>query len=549
MLRIKNLALVSDLTLELQPGYNVITGETGAGKSIIIGALNLVLGERADRTLIRSGEDNCSVEAVFDTEILRAPLKIFLEENGLELCEEHQLVLKRSFTSAGTNRQFINGSPTALATLAALGEWLVDMHGPHDHQSLLHAGKQLLILDAFGDLEKTREEFGELVRSRTVLEAEKSGLVVDEKTYAQQLDLLRFQVQEISTARLQAGEDEAVEAEFNRASNAAKLLQLSQAALDVLSESDSSLLTQSGAVGRVLAELQRVDDAGAKNLVELHAQAAETLRELQSAVSHYADKVDVDPARLAELEERLNLLHTLKRKYGADIAEVIAFGDDAKQKLSSLESRDAELARLNAALGKLDGEILAAGKKLSAARKKVIPQLAKAVSKQLEDLGFKQSKFDVAISPAAQPSASGLDEIEFQFAPNPGEPAKPLRAIASSGEMARVMLALKTVLAAEDEIPVLVFDEVDANVGGETANAVGEKMQQIAAKRQVFCITHLPQVAAAADAHYVVSKQVKGGRTISEITLLDKKSRVTELARMLGGQTDAARKHAEALLK
>jgi len=281
----------------------------------------------------------------------------------------------------------------------------------------------------------------------------------------------------------------------------------------------------------------------------LHAQAGETLRELQAGLSRYADKVDVDPARLAELEERLNLLHTLKRKYGAALAEVIAFGDEAKTKLAALESRDAELARLNAALQKLDAEILAAGKKLSAARKKVIPQLAKAVGKQLEDLGFKQSKFDVAIAVTAQPSASGLDEIEFQFAPNLGEPAKPLRAIASSGEMARVMLALKTVLAAEDEIPVLIFDEVDANVGGETANAVGEKMKQIAAKRQVFCITHLPQVASAADAHYVVTKSVKNGRTISEITLLDKKSRVTELARMLGGQTDAARKHAEALLK
>ncbi len=547
-LRIKNLALVSDLTLELQPGCNVITGETGAGKSIIIGALNLVLGERADRTLIRSGEESCSVEAVFDTKKLRAPLKNFLEENGLEPCEEHQLVLKRSFSASGTNRQFINGSATTLATLGSIGEWLVDMHGPHDHQSLLHAGKQLLILDAFGGLEKSREEFGELVRRRGVLETEKSALIVDEKTYAQQLDLLRFQVQEISTARLKEGEDAEVEAEFNRASNAAKLLQLSQAALDVLSESDSSLLTQSGAVGRVLAELSRVDDVGAKNLVELHAQATETLRELQSAVSHYADKVDVDPARLAELEERLNLLHTLKRKYGATLADVIAFGDEAKAKLQLLESRDAELARLNAALEKLDAEILAAGKKLSAARKKVIPQLAKAVSKQLEDLGFKQGKFDVAISPA-EISSSGLDAIEFQFAPNLGEPAKPLRAIASSGEMARVMLALKTVLAAEDEIPVLVFDEVDANVGGETANAVGEKMRQIAAKRQVFCITHLPQVASAADAHYVVTKLVKNGRTISEITLLDKKARVTELARMLGGQTDAARKHAEALLK
>ncbi|HSY18065.1 MAG TPA: DNA repair protein RecN [Candidatus Acidoferrales bacterium] len=547
-LRIKNLALVSDLTLELQPGCNVITGETGAGKSIILGALNLVLGERADRTLIRSGEESCLVEAVFDVKKLRAPLKGFLEENGLEPCEEHQLVLKRTFTATGTNRQFINGSPTTLATLGSIGEWLVDMHGPHDHQSLLHAAKQLAILDAFGGLEQAREEFGGLIRRRAGLEAEKSGLIVDEKTYAQQLDLLRFQVQEITTARLKAGEDEEVEAEFHRASNVAKLLQLSQAALDVLSESENSLLTQSGAVGRVLAELQRVD-AGAANLAELHGQASETLRELQSAISHYADKVDVDPARLVELEERLNLLQTLKRKYGATLTEVMAFGDGAKQKLQALESRDAELARINATLEKLGAEILGAGKKLSAARKKVIPQLAKAVSKQLEDLGFKQGKFDVALTAATEPAATGLDVIEFQFAPNLGEPAKALRAIASSGEMARVMLALKTVLAAEDEIPVLIFDEVDANVGGETANAVGEKMKQIAAKRQVLCITHLPQVAAPADAHYVVTKQVTAGRTISEIKLLDRKTRVTELARMLGGQSEAARKHAEALLK
>jgi DNA repair protein RecN (Recombination protein N) len=562
-LRIKNLALVSDLTLELQPGGNVITGETGAGKSIILGALNLVLGERADRTLIRSGEESCAVEAVFDTKKLRAPLKILLEENGLEPCEEHQLVLKRTFTNAGTNRQFINGSATTLATLATIGEWLVDMHGPHDHQSLLHPAKQLLILDAFGGLDKAREEFGELVRRRTVLENEKSALIVDEKTYAQQLDLLRFQVQEISTARLQPDEEKAVEEEFNRASNAAKLLQLSQAALDALSENENALLTQSGVIGRVLAELQRVD-ASAENLVALHALAGETLRDLQNAVSHYADKVDVDPARLADLEERLNLLHSLKRKYGATLAEVIAFGEDAKQKLHSLESRDAELALVNAALAKRDAEILAAGKQLSAARKKIIPQLAKAVGKQLEDLGFKQSKFDIEQKladgrwqmgngrPNSQlpaPNSSGFDTVEFQFAPNLGEPARPLRAIASSGEMARVMLALKTVLAAEDEIPVLVFDEVDANVGGETANAVGEKMKQIAAKRQVLCITHLPQVAAPADAHYVVTKLVKNGRTISEITLLDKKSRVTELARMLGGQSDAARKHAEALLR
>ena len=591
-LRIKNLALVPDLTLELQPGCNVITGETGAGKSIIIGALNLVLGERADRTLIRSGSDSCSVEAAFDVAKLKAPLKSFLEENGLEPCEENQLALKRTFTTGGTNRQFVNGSATTLNVLAAIGEWLVDIHGPHDHQSLLHPGKQLAILDAFGGLEKERAAFGGLVQRRAALAGEKTALIVDEKTYAQQLDLLRFQVNEISGARLQPGEDEGVEEKYQRASNAAKLVQLSQAALDLLDGNDDSLLNRAGTVGRTLQELQRVD-GGAGALVALHEQAASALRELQTELSRYAGKVDVDPAQLQLLEERLDLLHSLKRKYGPTLAEVIAFGADAKRKLESLEQRDSELARLNGELQKIDAELGRRGRELSAKRRQVIPRLAQAVGKQLDDLGFKQSKFDVAITseqdfcskplapslpgapasrrpvgsqkpehaggtpalPGAMPqfrgsslSSTGFDELEFQFAPNPGEPARPLRAIASSGEMARVMLALKTVLAAEDEIPVLIFDEVDANIGGETANAVGEKMKQIATRRQVLCITHLPQVAAPADAHYVVTKQVKDGRTISEIRLLDKKFRVTELTRMLGGQSDAARKHAEALL-
>ncbi len=552
-LRIKNLAIVADLTLELQPGCNVLTGETGAGKSIVIGALNLVLGERADRTLIRSGSDSCSVEAVFNVARLKAPLKKFLDENGLEPCEENQLVLKRTFTSAGANRQFVNGSPTTLAALATIGQGLVDIHGPHEHQSLLHAPSQLAILDAFGGLHKERDGFGELVRQRAGLVEEKSALIVDEKTYVQQLDLLRFQVAEITTAKFQPDEEERITQEYQRASNAVKLLQLGQAALDALSENENSLLTQAGVVGRSLHELQRVD-AGAGAVLNLHEQAVGSLRELQTELSRYVDKVDLNPERLQELEERLNLIHSLKRKFGGNLAEVIAFGAVAKEKLQNLEQRDEALARLNAALAKLDADISRAGRALSAKRKKIIPQLSKSVSRQLEDLGFKQSQFEVQLSTldsaghASRLTPHGLDTIEFQFAPNPGEPAKPLRAIASSGELARVMLALKTVLAAEDEIPVLVFDEVDANVGGETANAVGEKMKTIAAKRQVLCISHLPQVAAAATAHYVVTKSVKDGRTVSEIRLLDKKERVKELARMLGGQTDAARKHAEALL-
>lgn len=545
-LRIKNLALVADLTLELRPGCNVITGETGAGKSIIIGALNLVLGERADRTLIRAGAESCAVEAVFDTAKLRGPLASLLEEHGLEPCEENQLVLKRIFTAAGANRQFVNGSPTTLATLAVIGEGLVDMHGPHDHQSLLHPAKQLAILDAFGGLSAQVAAFAELVRSRASIGREKATLIVDEQTYAQQLDLLRHQVQEITAAQLRPEEEAEVEAEHHRASNAARLLELSQAALNALDGEDGSLFNQLGAMGRTVQELQRVD-ASAKAFGDTHAQVVASLRELQSDLSRYTDRVDLDPARLAQLEERLNLIHSLKRKYGVSLAEVIAFGNDAKAKLQRLEQRDAELARLNDALAKLDADLARAGRDLTAARRKVIPKLAKSVTRQLQDLGFQQSELGIALAPTA-PSATGCDGVEFQFAPNPGEPPRPLRAIASSGEMARVMLALKTVLAAEDEIPVLVFDEVDANVGGQTANAVGEKMRQIARARQVICITHLAPVAAAADTHFVVTKQVRDGRTLTDIQPLTRPQRVEELARMLGGQGEAALRHAEALL-
>jgi DNA repair protein RecN (Recombination protein N) len=550
-LRIKNLALVADLSLEFQPGFNAISGETGAGKSILIGALNLLLGGRADRTLLRAGADSCTVEAVFDIASVRAPLAALLEEAGLEPCENHQLLLKRTFTAAGANRQFVNGSPTPLATLARLGEWLVDMHGPHEHQSLLQPARQLAILDAFGGLKPLREQFAGLVRKRAAVAAEKAALIVDERTYAQQLDLLRHQVREITAARLQPDEEETVTAEHARAHNAARLLQLCQGALGVLSEDDSSLLNQSGALGRHLQELRRLDPATAP-LAEQHEQIVAALRDLQGGLSRFVDKLDLDPQRLRELEERLDLLHSLKRKYGASLAEVIAFGEDAGRRLELLESRDAELARLDAALQKLDAGLAQCGAELTRRRQQLIPKLSKAVTKHLTDLGFQRSEFTVALNTApatGTPSLTGFDTVEFQFAPNPGEPARPLRAIASSGEMARVMLAIKTVLAAEDDVPVLVFDEVDANVGGQTAAAVGAKMRQISRQHQVLCVTHLAPVAAAASTHFVVTKQVEAGRTLSSIRRLNQQERIAELARMLGGQGAVARQHAEELLR
>lgn len=556
-LRIKNLGLVADLTIELQAGFNVITGETGAGKSMLMGALSLVLGERADRGLIRAGTDSCMVEAVFDLPATRPQLAAFIDEHGLEPCEGNQLVLKRTLATSGANRQFINGSACPLSVLSELGEWLVDFHGPHEHQSLLHPARQLAILDAFGGLEQLRSDFAAIVRQRTELEQAKANLIVDERTYAQQLDLLRFQVREIESARLEPDEEETLQAQYQRASNAAKLLQLSQSALEVLTEDERSLLSQAGSLGRTLQELQRLDPSAAE-LLSLEQQVMALLQELQSGVSHYADKVELDPERLSELEERLNLVQALKRKYGSTIAEVITFGNSAREKLTSLENRETELARITEEISKVSKRLWETGKELTTRRAKLLPVLAKATAKQLADLGFSQSKLEIdlkTVSEAdfrADPSKTtlqGFDSVEFQFSPNKGEPPRPLRAIASSGELARVMLALKTVLAAQDQVPVLVFDEVDANVGGETANAVGQKMRQLAGKRQVLCITHLPQVAAPASAHFVAMKSVKDGRTVSEIGLLDAPGRVTEIARMLGGQSQEARKHAQALLR
>jgi DNA repair protein RecN (Recombination protein N) len=554
-LRIKNLALVPDLTLEFRPGYSVITGETGAGKSILIGALNLVLGERADRSLIRAGCDSCTVEAVVDTAGWRAPVTEWLAENGLEPCSDQQLFLKRTVAANGANRQFVNGSPAPLNVFALLGERLVDIHGPHDHQSLLHTGRQLAILDAFGGLEATREAFAGLVRRRAGLESEKAALVVDPATYARQLDLLRHQGHEIAAARLRPGEDEELQADYRRASNAARLLELSHAALGQLSEADFSLMNQAGALGRTLQDLKRLD-AQAECLLSLHEQAASFLRDLRSDLTHYADKLELDPARLQQLEERLNLLQSLKRKYGNTIEAVLAFGEQGRTRLEQLEQQDAQLARLDAELTKVDAELRRAGEALSARRHKVIPKLRQAVVSQLADLGFQQSRFDVLLTslpydPVSHHpplSTSGCDTADFQFAPNPGEPPRPLRAIASSGELARVMLALKTVLAAQDDVPVLVFDEVDANVGGETAVAIGEKMRQLGERHQVLCITHLAPVAARASAHYVATKETRLLRTVTDIRLLETPERVTELARMLGGQSDTARRHAAALL-
>ncbi len=558
-LRIRNLALVEDLTLEFPSGYVVVTGETGAGKSVILGALNLLLGQRADRTLMRTGSDTCAVEAVFHIESIGHRLRPLLAETGIEPCEDDRLIVKRSINLNGANRQFVNGTPTSLAFLSSLGDCLVDVHGPHDHQSLLHPVSQLAILDGYGKLEDQVETFADLARRRSELENEKAALVVDERAFAQQVDLLRFQTNEIQGAALDPEEIRRDEEEHQRASNASALRQLGQDVSACLRAEDTGIIPQLERAGRLLNDLRR-HDPSADHLIATQEQANAILRDLQTELDNYLDQIEADPSRLRELEERLASIHALKRKYGNTIEEVIAFGENAATKLSQLEGREETLARIETELVEVDDRIWNLGNQLSEQRRNLIRPLSKAIGKELAALGFKQSRFTVSLATAERgtaanspgspkPSLTGLDAIEFQFAPNPGEPPKPLRAIASSGEMARVMLAIKTVLAVADRIPVLVFDEVDANVGGETANAVGARMQSIADHRQVFCITHLAPVAAAASAHFLVTKEVRNQRTRTLMRALSPAERVDELTRMLGGNGQAARRHARALLR
>ncbi len=547
LLRIRNLALVEELEWQIGPGFVAITGETGAGKSIIIGALQLLLGERADKSLIRTGADLCTVEAVFSGSDL-PKLNPQLAEAGVELCED-DLILKRTLSSAGTNRQFINGSPTTLSVLKNLGDELVDLHGPHDHQSLLSPETQLRLLDSFARAEQQLEEYRKHYRQLQTLLSEHATLNTAETAREQELDLLRHQVTEIESAKLVADDEEQeIEKRYKLASNSKRLIELASAVANKLAEADDSVLSQLAETQRLLRELEKIDSSIAQ-FSSAHASAVVELSEIARTLAAYAEKLDLDPEQLAALEQRVSLFETFKRKYGGSIAEVIAFGERAAERMRKIEGRDAELERLTKEIENVRTQMNRAGEALRKSRIKAAPKLSENIRRNLRDLGFRQSEFEAKLSVLEEPRPSGFDSVELLFSPNPGEPLKPLRAIASSGEISRLMLAIKSALAAHDAIPLLVFDEIDTNVGGEIAHAVGAKMQMLGRDHQVICITHLPQVAATASSHFVVTKDVTRGRTFSNLHEVAGKARQEEIARMLGGKSDSALKLASSLLK
>ena len=545
-LRIKNLALVEDLEWQIGPGFVAITGETGAGKSIIIGALQLLLGERADKSLIRTGADLCTVEALFSGNDLEK-LNPQLDDAGIEPCE-NDLILKRTFSSIGANRQFINGSSTTLSVLKNLGNDLVDLHGPHDHQSLLSAETQLRLLDSFARAEQQLEEYRKHYQQLQTLLAEHSALNIAETAREQELELLRHQIIEIESAKLVADEEEEIGNRYKLASHSKRLIELASAVADRLSEADNSVLSQLAETQRLVRELEKIDSSIAQ-FSSAHAAAVVELSEIARALSTYAEKHDLDPEQLAALEQRISLFETLKRKYGGSMAEVMAFGERAAERMRKIEGRDAELERLAANIKNVRAQMSGAGEALRKSRLKAAPKLSENIRRSLRDLGFRQSEFEAKITPLDEPRSNGFDSVELLFSSNPGEPLKPLRSIASSGEISRLMLAIKSALAEQDAIPVLVFDEIDTNVGGEIAHAVGNKMQTLGQNHQVICITHLPQVAASASSHFVVTKDVRGGRTFSTLHEVVGEDRQEEIARMLGGKSDSALKLAARLLK
>jgi DNA repair protein RecN (Recombination protein N) len=547
-LHVRNIAIVEDATVEFAPGLNVMTGETGAGKSVMLAALALVLGERADRTIIRAGEAQCSVDASFD---LRnpAPVNAAIEELGLPACEGGQLLVRRTLTSSGSGKTFINNAPATVQALRQLGDCLVDMHGPHEHQSLLAPDYQMDLLDAFGHLDGQRRAYSTAYGLLQDLRTQRASLNEGGTDTTDLIELLTHQVGELDAAELESLDEAALKHEHAAAANAQQILQTGGALTQVLTEGDASALT---AMGTVQQQLESLRDL-LENVDEWKNEAREiavSIQELAASIDQRLAAINADPERMQWLDDRLTLLHRLKRKYGNSVAELIAYRDKAKARLSDLEHRGEAIARIEKEIAAAEEEVAAAGRKLGAARRKAAARLATAVTSELRDLGFSHGAFDVKVE-TAEPQASGMDCADFGFAPNAGEPMRSLKAIASSGEISRVMLAIKTVLAAHDRIPVLVFDEIDANVGGETSVAVAAKLALVAGRRQVLCITHLPQVAAQGATHLRVRKEVRGGRTYTHIERLDAMTRVEEIARMLGGRdlTSVTLRHAKELLR
>ncbi len=561
-LHIRQLAIVEDVTVEFEPGLTVLTGETGAGKSILIDALSLALGERADRDQVRSGAEEARIEAAFDVS-KQGEVAALLAELDLPPAAEGELLLRRIVSAAGKSRCAVNGAPVPLAHLARLGRILVDLHGQHEHQLLLDPATHLEFVDAFGgllaDRDAVRAAHAAWAGARAALDAARAAL----RGRSERLDLLEYQIDEIGGAKPEPGEDERLKAERERLAHARALEEALGRALDALSP-EGGAGERLGEAVAALRGVSRHDPERVGPVLESLRRLAEMVRDESAGVRGVLDRLAADPARLATVEERLDLLERIKRKYGGSLEAALARLAEARAEAAALTSSDDAVRALEAQVAAAQAELSKRAVDLSEDRSLAAARFAESVAREIRELAMGGADFGVRLSQQGSPDGpvewegsryvagpEGIDQVEFYIAPNVGEGTRPLKAVASGGELSRIMLALKAVLAKVDRVGTLVFDEIDVGIGGRVADVVGAKLAEIGAERQVICITHLPQIAAKAGRHLVVRKEAAGGHTTVEVNEVAGTARVRELARMLAGEdvTPTALKHAEALLK
>ena len=556
-IHIKNFSIIDNVHIEFGEGFNVLTGETGAGKSIIIDALSLALGERAVGDFIRSGEKEAVVEAFLDVapKVLDPATRNFLDDNGINA--DDGLILKRIISAKGRSRAYINGSMVNVQNLSDVSRAIIDVHGQYEHQSLLFPDKQLDLLDIYGGLLKERREVEGLYENLHELKRRISGLEQKEKDRAQRLDILEFQISEIGAADLSPGEEEKLAEEENILGSAVHLAELSNRAYESLYSSDASSITVLSDILNDLKEIAEID-ARANEPVRSVEEALPLLEETGYFLRDYKDSLDFDPGRLEQVQERLEMIKRLGKKYGGSVREIIEFKEKAEEELEGLRHSEEELGSMKAELDELKGVFTKKAGQLSKKRNNISKKIESEVIAQLNELSMPDTRFAVRITQeegedttdGLNAGSSGIDSLEFLISPNVGEDLKPLAKIASGGELSRIMLALKVILAKGDEMPVLVFDEIDAGIGGRTAGTVGHKLKGLSSYHQVICITHLPQIASYADGHLKIEKRAEKERTTVAVNKIKKDERTEEIARMLGGKiSKVSLKHAEEMLE
>jgi len=548
---IRNLAVIESVHLNFRQGFHVLTGETGAGKSIIIDALTLVAGGRSSADLVRYGSDKAFIEALFHIENDH-PIWSALAESGIEPDSEGHLIVRREITSQGKSTSRINGQLINLTGLKEIGHWLVNIHGQHEHQSLFDVEEHIGWLDTFGEQEigPAKTEYQRAYELYALIRKNLKELEETSKQSLQMLDLYRFQVEEISSAQLKHGEDELLIEEKRKLSNAEKLYQNAADAYDLLYAGNKGLDAVRKAIQK-LEDIAVLDPDKLKSLVEQAQGAYYQLEDAAYQIRDYRDEVEFNPARLNYIEQRLDTIATLRRKYGENVNDILLYLDKVTQELDLIENKDEKLQQLQKEEQQALESVRELAQRLSDQRQLVAERLASEIVAELRDLHMEKTQFKVHIAHRNDHyTAEGADEVEFLISANPGEPLRSLSKIASGGEISRVMLALKSIFARVDQIPVLVFDEVDTGVSGRAAQAIAEKMSRLSRSCQIFSITHLPQVACMADAHYRIHKETDGERTYTRVDDLAQEGRIHELARMLGGVevTDKTLEHAQEMI-